>query len=119
MTLFVAGNAWDWVGGHSWGPAQSTQSSLVVHASAALFWLALSMLALCVRDLISFLIHHSPSPPPNEAVEAGSSWWSRGLQWWNAHFTLPVHEWASRNQALIGVGCVAAGALFGHFVWQP
>ena len=65
--VFIAGNLWDWVGGHSWGPAQNTDQAIWVHTSAALFWLALAMLSLCLRDLVSFVVHRSPPPTINDS----------------------------------------------------
>jgi hypothetical protein len=31
----------------------------------------------------------------------------------------PIHRIASKNQALVGLVFLGAGALFGHFVWKP
>ncbi len=109
--VFIAGNLWDWFGGHSWGKAQSTNQSLVVHASAALFWLGLAMLSLCIRDLISILIHKS-RPPTIEDLPEQRGWWDRNMG-------NPVRKWAKNHQALVGLTGLVAGALFGYFVWKP
>jgi len=118
VLVFVAGNLWDWFGGHSWGPAQSTDNFLWVHASAALFWLGLAMLSLCFRDLLSFVIHRSPPPIGSDLPDTGP-WWNRYVRWWNHHLGHRIHEFASGHQALVGLAFLGAGALFGHFLWQP
>jgi len=118
VLVFLAGNLWDWFGGHSWGPQQSGGNSMWVHASAALFWLGVAMLSLCLKDLSSFLIHRSP-PPVGGQLPARGPWWIRPILWWDHHLGRPIHRIASKNQALVGLVFLAAGAVFGHFVWKP
>jgi hypothetical protein len=109
--VFIAGNLWDWVGGHSWGPVQGTDQAIWVHASAALFWLAVAMFALCLHDLASFLWHRSP-PPTIETLPDDDGWWDRVV-------ANPTRRFAARHRALIGLGGLLAGGVLGHFLWKP
>jgi hypothetical protein len=109
--VFVGGNLWDWFGGHSWGPVQSTDQAIWVHASAALFWLAVAMLSLCLRDLASFLWHRSRPPTIEDLPE--------DLDWWNKRVANPARRFAARHRALIGVAGLFAGGALGHFLWKP
>ena len=109
--VFVAGNLWDWFGGHSWGPEQATNQAIWVHISAGLFWLALAMFFLCLRDLGSFLLHGKP-PPIGVDTAHDASWWDRMVG-------NPVRRRIEAHTALIGVAGLFAGALFGYFFWKP
>ncbi len=109
--VFVAGNLWDWTGLHSWGPVQSTDQGIWVHASAALFWLAVAMFVLCLHDLFSFLWHRSP-PPTIESLPDDDGWWDRAV-------ANPIRRFAARHRALIGLGGLLAGGVLGHFLWKP
>ena len=91
-----------------WGPAQSDPNQrLWVYASAAMFWLAAAMLALCIRDLASFLRHGS-RPPTQSELPADSK--NPGN---------PIRRWMESYQALAGAIGLIAGALIGHFAWKP
>lgn len=109
--VFIAGNLWDWIGGHSWGPVQSTDQAIWVHASAALFWLAVAMLSLCLRDLISFVLHRSPPPTINDLPD------EPGL--WNRLVANPTRRFATHHRGLIGLAGLFAGGVLGHFAWKP
>ena len=109
--VFIAGNLWDWFGGHSWGPLQGTDQAIWVHASAALFWLAVAMFALCLHDLGSFLWHRSP-PPTVESLPDADGWWDRVV-------ANPTRRFAARHRAVIGLAGLFAGGVLGHFLWKP
>jgi TRAP-type C4-dicarboxylate transport system permease small subunit len=106
----VAGNLAGWLGFIKWGPLQSDPSHWVgVHASAFLFWIAVGMLLLCIRDLVSIRLHGS-TPPTYQELTAEST--SRVRKPANA-----VRRWMAKNQALVGAAGLIAGATLGHRFW--
>jgi hypothetical protein len=111
IVVVAAGNAWDFWGGHSWGPEQAGTQAIWVHASAALFWLALGMLFLCLRDLGSIVLHGS-HPPTIDELDDTTHWWSKLV-------ANPTRRFVRTHQGLIGFVGLSAGALFGHFLWKP
>lgn len=111
VAVFIGGNLWDWIGGHSWGPVQSTDQGIWVHASAALFWLTFAMLALCLRDLVS-LLRHGSRPPTIEDLPDDRNWWDKAVG-------NPVRRFATRHRALVGLAGLMAGGVLGHFLWKP
>ena len=111
VAVVTAGNLWDWVGGHSWGPLQSTDQGIWVHASALLFWLALAMLALCLRDLVSFLLHWSRPPTIDDLPDE--------RDWWNRTVANPIRHLAADHRAVVGLIGLLGGGVLGHFFWKP
>src|SRR6266702_1339697 len=84
---------WDWV----W-----------LHASATMFWLALAMFGLSARDLVSVLIHNGVRPPTQDDLSDGND---RPIR----RRANRVRGWSVRHRALIGLGGIVFGGLFGHF----
>src|SRR5207248_7193060 len=76
-----------------------------------LFWLALAMLSLCVRDLVSLLVHRS-QPPTFENLPGGTKWWTRII-------ADPARRWLGAYQGLVGIAGLIGGAVLGHFLWKP
>jgi hypothetical protein len=67
--VFVVGNVLDTVGIIDWGPGQHDSANWKwVDASAAMFWLAAGMFALCARDLVSILLYGSRPPTQQELI---------------------------------------------------
>jgi len=109
--VVVAGNLAGWLGLITWGPAQSDPGHWVgVHASAFLFWVAVGMLLLCIRDLVSIRSHGSRPPTYVELTDEGAS--SRFRKPANA-----VRRWMAKNQAIVGAAGLIAGAILGHRFW--
>lgn len=103
--VVIAGIVAGWLGWPRWGPRDSFE----VRASGAIFWLAVGMLGLCIRDLIS-IRRHGSRPPTYEDLDEDAG-----------RFRKPanvIRRWMSKNQALVGVIGLASGALLGHFYWQ-
>ena len=111
VLVFGVGNVLDWFGWHSWGPLQNSDQGVWVHGAAALFWLALAMLSLCVRDLVSLLVHRS-QPPTFENLPGGTKWWTRII-------ADPARRWLGAYQGLVGIAGLIGGAVLGHFLWKP
>jgi hypothetical protein len=109
--IFVAGNVLDATRIIDWGPEQHDSSDWKwVDASAAMFWLVLGMFALCARDLISILVHHS-RPPTQHEIPSSAAHPIRSA-------ANVARSWSSRHYGWIGAAAVGVGALFGHFVWR-
>jgi hypothetical protein len=108
--VVVAGNLAGWLGFIKWGPLQSDRSHWVgVHASAFLFWVAIGMLLLCIRDLVSIRSHGSRPPTFEELTDEASSRFRKPA---NA-----VRRWMTKNQAIVGAAGLIAGAILGHRFW--
>jgi hypothetical protein len=113
--VFLVGNALDLLGVINWGPGQSNPDSRVtVLLSAALFWVAVAMVILCFRDLVSIFKHHSRPPTledlKNAKAEAGEvddtgSFWNEAT------------EWIQKHQAIVGLIGFVVGAIGAHFFW--
>jgi hypothetical protein len=113
--VFLVGNALDLLGVINWGPGQNNPDSRVtVLLSAALFWVAVAMVILCFRDLVSIFTHGSRPPTladlkkaqddAGDVADTGSLW-------------NEASEWMQKHSALVGLIGFVVGALGGHFFW--
>ena len=130
VAVFLAGNAADFLGLFQWGPGLNNSNDRVwVLASAAGFWVAVSMFLLCCRDLLSILRHRSRPPTLDdlerarvmagslEAAEVGSGVWRILVTRFEAIWS-GAGRWVEKHLALVGLLGFIVGALVGHFWWR-
>jgi hypothetical protein len=115
VAVGLAGNALDLLGVITWGPGQNSKDDRVfVLLSAGLFWVAVSMVLLCLRDLISIFKHHSRPPTLEDLKNAQAA---EGKEVDTGSVWNEATEWMQKHQALVGLFGFVVGAIGGHFLW--
>jgi hypothetical protein len=112
LVVCLIGNVAGWFGWPTWGPIQNDPKlRLWVYVSAAVFWLAVAMLLVCLRDLTSMLSHHGERPPTHDDLQDDSGIIGAPAK--------KIRPWVAKYQAAIGAIALVIGAIAGHYFWKP